>query len=443
MKSIQFRLSIGLFISLVFMFFLVWWLANSSIRYLTEEHIISHMAHDAESIISAISFDANNKLNVDVTQVEPVFQRPFSGQYYSLIINGTIINSKSLGGHVLDISPPSVGGVQHDYQIGPIEQPLIVVMQTYQKQGQQFTLSLAEDLSPTLAEITRFKYRFTIITLLCLITLIIIQVIILRRGFMPLKRIQSQIRDLEAGERNQLDANVPQEVAPLVYEINSLQKVLERRIQNSRNALGDLAHAFKTPLTVLQQLANEPILQAHPELQNMLITQTENMQKTTNHVLKKARFAGVRGITSVFNLDSEMRDLLNAFTNIYRDKKPDIKLNIPVKVNLAIDREDMLELLGNLLDNACKWCESSVSVHIKIDPAFCLIIEDDGPGVSEQFIEVLSKRGMRLDESINGYGLGLSIVKSIVEQYNGTIKFGRSTDLYGFLVEVNLPLKSL
>lgn len=443
MKSLQFRLNVGLFVSLVFIFFLVWWLANSSIRYLAEEHIISHMAHDAESIIAAISFDANNKPNVDVTQIEPVFQRPFSGQYYNLIINDTIINSKSLGGHELEISTPSEGNIQHDYQIGPIQQPLIVVMQTYQKQGNRLTLSLAEDLSPTLEEITRFKYSFTIISLLCLTALIIIQVIILRRGFAPLQRIQSQIHDLEVGERNQLDANVPQEVASLVYEVNRLQKVLERRIQNSRNALGDLAHALKTPLTVLQQLANEPVLQGHPELQNMLIAQTDNMQKTTNHVLKKARLAGIRGIVSVFNLNSEMRDLLNAFTNIYRDKNPKIKLNIPIEVNLAIDREDMLELLGNLLDNACKWCESSVYVHVNVDPTFCLIIEDDGPGVSEQFIESLAKRGMRLDEGIDGYGLGLSIVKSIVEQYNGTIKFGYSTDLHGFLVEVNLPLKSL
>lgn len=117
-------------------------------------------------------------------------------------------------------------------------------------------------------------------------------------------------------------------------------------------------------------------------------------------------------------------------------------MNIPIGGTLPINREDALELIGNLMDNACKWAISTVRVTVLAAPSFRLIIEDDGPGVSEEYKPVLTSRGTKLDEDVAGYGLGLSIVKFIVEQHNGTIEFGCSTELKGFLVEVNLPICS-
>ena len=110
--------------------------------------------------------------------------------------------------------------------------------------------------------------------------------------------------------------------------------------------------------------------------------------------------------------------------------------------SLPIDRQDILELLGNLMDNACKWAQSTVKVSVFVNPDFRVVIEDDGPGVSEEFKSMLTNRGTRLDEAVTGYGLGLSIVKYIVEQYKGSIEFGRSDELKGLRVEVNLPVRS-
>ena len=217
---------------------------------------------------------------------------------------------------------------------------------------------------------------------------------------------------------------------------------MDQRLQNSRHALGDLAHALKTPLTVLLQLSHEEALQSQPEIRSTLKTQTTNMQKITDHVLKRARLAGEGAVTSKFNIEPEMHDLANALKNIYRERNLSINLEIPVIGYLSIDREDMLELIGNLMDNACKWSNSTVRVTVLVTPTFHLIIEDDGPGVSEEFNSTLTKRGTRLDEAVTGSGLGLSIVKSIVEQYNGSIEFGRSADLKGLRVEVNLPIRS-
>ena len=443
MKSLQLRLSAGLFISLISMFFLLWWMTSSSIRYLAEEHVISHMDHDAESILSAINFDAENKISINSLQVEPVYQRPFSGQYYSVIMDDIAVHSPSLMGQVLSMSAVPSGKTRHVYQTGPKMQPLIVFARSYNKQGKLLTIVLAEDLSPTLSKIKIFQQRFTVISLICLLLLIVIQVIILRSGFSPLKRIQGQIGELEAGKRNQLDTNAPLEVSALVCEVNKLLKVLDRRLQNSRNALGDLAHALKTPLTVLQQLSHEEALQSQSEICSTLKTQTSNMQKITDHILKRARLAGEGSVASYFNIEPEMHDLVTALKNIYREKKLSINLDIQIDGNLPIDREDMLELVGNLMDNACKWSKSTVRVTVLLTPTFRVVIEDDGPGVSEEFQSTLTTRGTRLDEAVTGYGLGLSIVKCIVEQHNGSIEFSRSTDLKGFRVEVNLPVSSV
>lgn len=443
MKSLQLRLSVGLFVSLISIFFLLWWMTSNSIRYLAEAHVISHMDHDAESILAAIKFTADNKISINSSQVEPVFQRPFSGQYYSVIMDNIVAHSPSLMGHVLSISAVPPGETRRIYQTGPKKQPLILFARSYNIQGKPLTIVLAEDLSSTLSKIITFQQRFTVISLICLLILVVIQVIILRSGFLPLKRIQGQISELETGKRNQLDSNAPQEVSALVCEVNKLLKVLDQRLQNSRNALGDLSHALKTPLTVLQQLSNEKALQSQPEICRSLKAQITNMQKITDHILKRARLAGEAAVASFFNIEPEMLDLATALKNIYREKNLTINLDIPIDGNLPIDREDMLELVGNLMDNACKWSNSTVRVTVFLTPTFRLLIEDDGPGVSEEFRSTLTTRGTRLDETVTGYGLGLSIVKCIVEQHNGSIEFGRSADLRGFCVEVNLPVRSI
>ena len=171
MKSLQLRLSVGLFVSLIGMFFLLWWMTSSSIRDLAEEHVISHMDHDAESILAAITFDANNQISIDSSQVEPVYQRPFSGQYYSVIVDDIAVYSRSLMGEALSLSalPPSDSCCF--YQTGPKMQPLILFARAYKKQGKKLTIILAEDLSPTLSKIKIFQLRLTVISLLCLLIL--------------------------------------------------------------------------------------------------------------------------------------------------------------------------------------------------------------------------------------------------------------------------------
>jgi signal transduction histidine kinase len=438
MKSLQLRLAIGLFISLFIVFAILWWLTSSSIRYLAEESVAEHLEHDALSILAAINTDAANNIILNIIQIEPIYLEPLSGDYYQVIANGQVIHSRSLLDQNFNIRALSPGETQKLYITGPKLQPLLIMVYGYNKLDRDVTIAVAENLSPTLARIVSFQHRYTLIALVLLLLLIAVQVIILRSGFHRLASISQQIRALEQGERTQLDTNVPQEVAALVHEVNWLLKVLNQRLQRSRNALGDLAHALKSPLTVLKQLPDEAALKSQPEICHVLQTQTTNMQNMMERVLKQARMAGSGPTLIKFDIGQEIPALIKVLQSMYRDKNLTIDFIEPVTASLLIDREDMLELAGNLLDNACKWANSRINIYFDINKVIHLIIEDDGPGVSDTDFAKLTRRGTRLDEAVSGHGLGLAIAQSIAEQYGGQLILRRSKKLGGFCAEAIL-----
>ncbi|MEQ1528588.1 MAG: sensor histidine kinase [Methylococcales bacterium] len=440
MKSLQLRLSISLLISLICVFLALWWLTSNTIRSLAEQSVTEHLQHDAQSILRALQIDADNSAKLDLNQIEPIYTQLFSGSYYQIVVNNQVIRSTSLDNHELTIPNPPIDANRILYQTGPQQQPLLILANSYTVQGRIISIAVAENLSPTLARINTFQFRYSMISLLLLFILIAMQSMILRSAFHPLRRVQNQIRALDQGEIWQLDPNVPQELSALVTEVNWLLQTLDKRLQRSRHAVADLAHALKTPLTVLQQLKREPAFLDEPELCQSLHLQTTNMQRMIDRVLKRARLAGSGTTKLKFNINQELPALIKAVQHMHRDKHLTIEYNAPPTGTLPIDREDMLELAGNLLDNACKWANATIRLTLTVGNEVSLIIEDDGPGVSEQHIELLANRGARLDEEVDGSGLGLSIAKLITEQHNGQLSLSRSDKLGGFCVEAILRL---
>ncbi|MEJ2344542.1 MAG: ATP-binding protein [Gammaproteobacteria bacterium] len=439
MNSLQGRLTVGLLTSLIVVFVLQLMLVSLAIRKVTENYVVSRLDHENENVLSALSFNAAGAPVLDTSRLGQVYHRPFSGHYFRVATTEHVLRSRSLWDRDLNIPNQAPGTHTRIYTRGPQHQELLVLAEGYRKQGVAVTIAAAEDISPVLADIRWFQISYALLTGAVLIALVIAQRVLVRRSLRPLEQARENLARLESGAAQEMDEAVPREIRPLVQEINRLVQVTVQRLTRSRNAVGNLAHALKTPLTVLTQLSRESAAGDDPERRQTLETQIGAMRRMIDRELKRARLAGEGPSGARFLVESEVPPLMDALRHMYREKNLQLESRIPAAHSFAGDREDMLELIGNLLDNACKWARSHVRLTVETAPGLAVAIEDDGPGVSSGQLDQLIRRGVRLDESAAGHGLGLSIVSDIVRQYGGDLGFDRSPDLHGLRVRVRLP----
>lgn len=438
MRSLQFRLSTGLFISLVLAFVVLWILVSNASRYLAESYIATRLEHDTESLLTAVQVDNTGAVTLDASRINPIYSRPFSGHYYKIESKAGALRSRSLWDQDLAVKSLRSGVRQRQHVRGPQQQPLLLLISAFDKGGQVITIAVADDLSPVEADLAHLQRYFVLAALILLLLLIGIQGLILHAGLRPLDKTRRELQALAQGKLSQLDQNVPKEVSPLVAEINHLLDVLDKRLNRSRNALGDLAHALKKPLTVLKQLARDEALANNTELQQTLTTQLDSIQRHVTRILQRARLAGEGPVGSLFNAAEEIPALLATLQHMYYDKSLAFETRLPAQLTLAADREDMLELIGNLLDNACKWAAHKVRITLTQNHETRIDIEDDGPGVEDTKLTALTRRGLRLDETTEGHGLGLAIVHEIVTSLGGELQLQRSRDLGGLHARVIL-----
>jgi signal transduction histidine kinase len=447
MRSIQSRLGAGLFVSLLLLLGVQWLVVTGSIRRLAEAYVASRLEHDGEGLLAALTIGGGSAgLSIDPERIAPIYKRPFSGHYYQIVagtglVGETRLRSRSLWDQVLTLPAVETGETRRIALTGPERQPLLAVVTGYRKEGRAVVIAVAEDLSPVEADIRRFQWHYGLVSLTVLLALVFIQWRILRSGLAPLDKTRRELAALERGDATRLDDAAPAEVRPLIGEINRLMETMSRRLERSRHALGNLAHALKAPLALLLRLAERPELTAHPDVSRQLTEQAHTLQELIEHELKRARLAGAVRPGQMVRLQEELEPLLEALAKIHHGKAVVVDRALVQHLTITVDREDLLELLGTLLDNAFKWARSRVRVSAEADGEVVLVVvEDDGPGCSQEELSRLSRRGVRIDESAAGHGIGLAIAREMVEQYGGTLTFGRSERLGGFLARVSLPL---
>lgn len=442
--SLQLRLGLGLLLSLILVFTMLWFLISHSIRTLTEDYVLSHLQHDVETLLSTVQFDEKNKPLLDPAKLDVIYQRPFSGHYYQINQPETTpLRSRSLWDQTLKFDSPATGQAIKLHVVGPELQPLLLYAASYVKAGVKITIAVAEDLSPIEYDVRHFQNYFALTALLAFFVLLTLQRWILKYSFQPLKKLHAEVQELERGDIDKLSQNVPGEIKPLVTEVNHLLSLMGERLQRSRNTLGDLAHALKTPLTLLRQLAEDRTLTDNQRIKQTIAQQTDKMLRLINHSLKRARLAGEGPAGSNFSVKRDILALLDTLQHMHREKEFKFVADESLPDMLALDREDMLELLGNLLDNAGKWAQHQILFSLQIDNNILKgVIEDDGPGVDQANLKLLTRRGLRLDESADGHGLGLAIVKDIIHQYSGDIQFSKVNDGGGLRVSFEIPLSA-
>ncbi len=440
MNSIQSRLTTGLLISLIFVFLILWLTVSNNIQKLSENYIASRLEHDIETMLTAISFDKENILIINEKYINSIYKRPFSGHYYTIQHKQNLFRSRSLWDQSLSSPEVSNDNYLTLVQPGPENQLLITITGSFNKQKQNIIITIAEDLTPIIQDISQFKNYFTILSLLILFSLLLIQFIILRNGLKPLGKIRTELYELEKGTIKELTTDVPDELGSMVAEINQLSVALYKRLKRSRDALSDLSHAIKKPLTLLQQFSYKNQDKLGSKENEFLNNQITSIQQITDRILKRARVAGISKLNTAFNINEDLTLLINTISTMYPNKNIKVTLDIPEILEIHIDREDMLELLGNLLENAWKWANSSIYITFKKTNYIIIIIEDDGSGANSESLNELTQRGVRLDESVSGYGFGLAISSDIIRDYEGSLLFSHSEKLGGFKTEIQLPL---
>jgi signal transduction histidine kinase len=439
MKSIQRRLSLGL-ISVLLVVGLVLaqtslWLLDLGLR----RYLESSLRHHTENLLIA-TVRGPTGLQLNEQRVQPAYEQPFSGRYFRIdFASGTPAPWRSRSQWDWELPQGAQPGLQSELAVGPNEQLLLMYRADYRRYGQQLSITVAQDYSPILASFRQVKYVGLGIGAGALLLILLLQRLTVRNALRPLERVRQQLQQLQQGQRAALDKDVPVELEPLVTQINHLLAHTEDHLLRSRNALGNLGHALKTPLAVLVSLAERDELKNHPALQATLREQLQQIEQRLSRELGRARLAGESLPGAQFECDEELPGLLSTLGMIH-NRGLDLTWQAEPGLRLPWDREDLLEMLGNLLDNACKWADSQVRLSVQQDSAgFTLWVDDDGPGIEEaRRVEVL-ERGTRLDEQMAGHGLGLGIVRDIVDARGGQLEL-LDSPLGGLRVSIVLPV---
>jgi len=439
MTSLRARLGAGLFLSLLVMVCLLWVTVGLTARLMLEQQLAERLSHDAESLLGGVQLDAAGAVQLDAARIQGIYQRPFSGHYYQISSDAQEIRSRSLWDTALPAPAVAVGETSVSFVDGPQQQPLLLWTRGFRKQGRELRVAVAEDLQPLQAGVRRFQWQLAAWSLAVVGVLLLLQQYLVARALRTLTATAEAIERLERGEISALDARVPDEVQPLVHALNRLLLRQRQRLQRSREALGNLAHTMKTPLTLLQQLAAEKVPAADREAHEKLARYGRQINDTVNTTLRRAQLAGNSLGTARFDLQRDLPELVEALHRLHRHKAVRFDTVTGSVRQLPLEQQDGMELLGNLLDNAWKWAHSTVRLTVLDEPAqLTLSVEDDGGGIEAAELQLLSRRGIRHDEDAPGHGLGLSIVKSLVEELGGSIEFTESAALGGLRVCIRI-----
>jgi two-component system sensor histidine kinase PhoQ len=384
----------------------------------------------------------NRELMIATTDLpDPRFVRPQSGLEAAVLDEDgkPVWSSPSADSELPQIAPAEVGAWRFQTLKDPERFLLLFGLRwvDVSEVPQRYTVMVMEDATLFHAQIA--AYRRTLWAWLVGISaaLLIAQFLVLRWGLSPLRKLVAELRRVETGKQTSVQGSYADELTPLTRALNAMIAAERNQQARYRNALGDLAHSLKTPLAVLRGLENEQAPSA--ENRRNLQEQVGRMQHIVDYQLRRAAAAGSRTLSEPVLLQPLASKVIGALGKVYAAKQLRFELAIAQGLRVRADEGDLYELLGNLLDNACKWGKSQVRAEASATKSqFRLGIEDDGPGFPDDADKLL-ERGARADSRLPGQGIGLAAVAELVKAYNGEIELGASS-LGGAKVAVVLPL---
>ena len=262
---------------------------------------------------------------------------------------------------------------------------------------------------------------------------------VIRRGLSPFVVLRERLQDVRSGRTSRLEGEYPIEVEPLVDDLNTLLEEREHRVSRAVAKAGDLAHGLKTPLAILAQEIDRATAAGQTESATILREQVDRMRRQIDSHLAQARANAGGTLGARANVGQAVQALVRAMERLYADRKLTFRIDVEDGVSVRAPSEDLEEMLGNLLDNACKWASTEVVIAARAETGRVIVdVADDGAGLSAEMREAVLKRGVRADQTAPGSGLGLAIVGDLAEAYGGTMAL-RSSEQGGLCARLVLP----
>ncbi|MGF1694089.1 ATP-binding protein [Vibrio lamellibrachiae] len=402
--------------------------AGVGIPKLVHDYLISDVKSQLglamDEITAHVEADADDRLSLPTRLSDPRFSQPYSGLYWVIASEEQSLRSRSLW----DKNIQSLSLPIRTKLLGAKGEKLIYITQTIYLPGVSSPVHIlvGVDEAPLKATLSHLTGQLWLILGLLFSGILILIGLQVGWSLRPLGKMQRELAALRAGKQNQLAEEYPKEVYPLVSDLNALLFHYQELLERARNHGGNLSHALKTPLSVLKnEISTLPL-----DEQAKLLPAIEQIQSHIDYHLGRARMAGAANILSVKANPSERIDEISmAFDKVYASRELILINEIDLDIEVAADSTDLDEMLGNLLENAYKWAHSTIRVHCTVTPSKIIHIhvEDDGPGIPEEKHLQAKKRGVRLDETTPGTGLGLNIVSEMAHSYRGQLLLGTST----------------
>ena len=393
----------------------------------------------------------NGKVLLPDAPPDPSFSRPGSGLYaVALGDNGFRWESSSAIGRDFGFLKTLRPG-QSQF-VGPLDTHMGrlyyysygVVWDTPQKKPVRLTIMVAQTEDQFEGE--NAVYRRSLVGMLAMLgmMLIVLQLLLLRWSLTPLRKVASDMSRVEHGDSDHLDSEYPLELTGLTERINAFIDTEREQRQRYRNTLADLAHSLKTPLAVIRSRLD--LAGDEPSLRHDVLDQVRRMDELVAYQLARAATSGRQMFATAVPIAGHAEDLVQSLEKVYAAKNVLCEFDIDDHAVFYGEQGDLLELLGNLLENAFKWASHRVLLVVKnrpasgrLRPGLWISVEDDGPGIADDKVERVLQRGVRGDERVQGHGIGLSIVQDIVRAYRGELAVDRSPEFGGARFSVSLP----
>ncbi len=444
--SLRFRLLAGAVVWIILALLIAGWIIADLFQTHLRQRFEAELANHLEQLAAVLEIGPDGKPGLRQPLSDPRFRRPLSGLYWQVgTASDPLQRSRSLWDSVLSLpaDTPADGAIHQHTAAGPADQTLIVLERSVELPEGTGPIHIAA--AADRAELSRVTRAFNLTLALSLgvlaTALIIAALIQVQVGLRPLSRLRRELTDVRAGRKKRFAAAMPTEVRPLVEDLNALLTHAEEIIARGRLQAGNLAHALKTSLAVLANEARTLDERNAREVGATIVRQVDVMRRHVDHHMARARAAASRGVPGISTpVLACAAALARVMQTLHGPGTLEIVVDVPSEHVFAGEREDLDEMLGNLVDNACKWARRRIRIASRLatDGMLSITIDDDGPGLPEECRDAALKPGVRLDESIPGTGLGLAVVRDLARLYGGDIRLTTSPS-GGLRVEVRLP----